>query len=125
MSSFTEPLELTPVGYRNGKLLWATLRPFAYEIGLKGSGLRLLVPEGFQTDLMTMPRIFWPFLPPHDPRYAAACVLHDYLCRWQGFSRVVADAVFYEALRVLGVGWFKATLIYAAVRLWGALTAPK
>jgi Protein of unknown function (DUF1353) len=63
----------------------------------------------------------WPVFPPHDARYVAAFVLHDHLCRWQDFSRVVADAILYDALRVLGASVFRAWIVYAAVSAWRVL----
>lgn len=114
-SNFTEPLFLKP---RPDGGEWLTARAFSYEVGKKGSGLVVTVPEDTLTDLATMPRVLWPLFPPHDPRYAAAFVLHDHLCRWPGFSRVVTDAVLYEALRALGASAPKAWLVYAAVSAW-------
>jgi hypothetical protein len=117
MSSFTDPLFLMP-RWDHDQRTWVTHRDFAYEIGSKGSGLRIVVPAGTDTDLATVPRLLWPLIPPHDPQYAAAFVLHDYLCRWHGFSRVMADAILYEALRVLGASVLTATIAYWAVAAW-------
>lgn len=115
MSSFTEPLVLTPAG----KGRYRTVRPFSFDIGLKGSGLVLTVPEGFITDLASVPRPFWWLLPPYEPQYAAAAVLHDFLCTWDGFDPFTAHSIFYDALRVLGVGHFKARVMFLAVVLFG------
>ncbi len=115
MSSFTTPLHLEPKTL-SGK--WATVDPLSYEIGCKGSGLTITVPDGFETDLASIPRLLWPIFAPHDPRYAAAAVVHDYLYRWDGFTKVAADAVFYEAMRVLNVPRWRALIMYFAVRLW-------
>jgi hypothetical protein len=117
MSSFTAPLFLSP-RVDHDQRTWITSRAFSYEIGLKGSGLVVTVPEGTDTDLATVPRLLWPLVPPHDPKYAAAFVLHDYLCRWHGFSRIVADAILYDALRVLGCSAARAWAIYLAVSAW-------
>jgi hypothetical protein len=117
MSSFTAPLFLSP-RVDHDQRTWITSRAFSYEIGTKGSGLTITVPAGTDTDLATVPRFLWPIVPPHDPQFAAAFVLHDYLCRWHGFSRVMSDAILYEALRVLGASIFTATLTYWAVSVW-------
>ena len=117
MSSFTEPLSICPVP-GNGK--WATTRDLTYEIGNKGSGLAITVPAGFETDLASVPRLLWPIFAPHDPRYAAAAVIHDYLYRWKGFDRVVADAILYEGMRLLGVPLWKSLLMYVSVRIWNS-----
>ena len=113
MSSFTLPLILSPVGVN-----WQTERPFDYEIGLKGSGLLITVPPQFTTDLGTIPAAARVLINPADARCAAAFVLHDYLCSWQGFSRTVADAVLYEGLMALGTPRWKALLIYIGVSIY-------
>lgn len=117
MSSFTAPLVLTPCPATG----WVTTRPFAYEIGKLGSGLVIEVPAGTFTDLGTIPRILWPVLPPHDPTCAAAFVLHDVLCRDREFSRLMADCVFYEAMRVLGVPRWRAATMFFGARVWALL----
>lgn len=115
MSGFTTPLNLEPI---SGPMPYRTTRDLVYDIGVKGSGLRVVVPAGFETDLATVPRLLWPICAPHDPRYAGAAVLHDYLYDWDGFTRVVADGIFYEAMRALGTPRWKAVMMYVGVRLW-------
>lgn len=122
---FTEPLQITPDYERGG---YTTCRAFSFDIGHKGSGLTITVPEGFWTDLASVPRIFWSIFPPYDPRYAAAAVLHDFLRRWgrdndgvwERFDEGTADAIFYEALKILGLPKWKAIIMYLAVRIAGA-----
>lgn len=118
MSSFTEPLNLEPSRNHAGRALWRTTRPLSYEIGYKGSGLAIEVPVGFETDLGSVPRILWPLFPPHDPQIAAAYVLHDHLLRIEDFASLLADAVLYEAMTVLGVSRWKRLAIYLPVRAW-------
>lgn len=99
-------------------MLWQTTRPMTYEIGYKGSGLVIEVPAGFETDLASIPRVLWPLMPPHDPGYAAASVLHDHLLRIEQVHAVVADAILYEAMTVLGVARWRRLTIYLPVRCW-------
>ena len=115
--AFTDPVELMPVP---GTGKYCLIQPLHYQIGFYGSDLIVTVPDGFLTDLASVPRLFWIVVPPYSPDTAAAAVLHDYLCEWNGemFSKIVADAVFYEALRVLGVPAWRAVMMYCAVRLW-------
>lgn len=112
---FTAPLHLEPLP---GKGLYRTTHDFAYEIGHEGSGLLIEVPAGFETDLATVPRILWPILSPYDPRYAAAAVIHDRLYKTPGFTRIVADAIFYEAARVLGTSRLRAGVMFIGMRIW-------
>ena len=78
MSRFTEMVTVSPVP--DGKT-WAIVEPFGYEVGSKGSGETVDVPAGFQTDIASVPRPFWPWLPRWG-RYGNAAILHDY-CYWE------------------------------------------
>jgi Protein of unknown function (DUF1353) len=113
MSNFTQPLMLSPSG-----ALWKTERELDYEIGAQGSGLFILVPQGFKTDLGTIPVWARAFINPADAKCAAAFVLHDFLCTWSNFSRTVTDAILFEALIVLATPRWKALLIHFGVSLY-------
>ena len=111
MSSFTDPLVITP----DKKGRYRTERPFSFDIGLKGSGLTVTVPAGFVTDLASVPRWFWWVFPPFDPQYAAAAVLHDFLLSWVDFDPMTAHTLFLDALLILGVERWKAWTMFLAV----------
>ncbi|MBN9308795.1 MAG: DUF1353 domain-containing protein [Devosia sp.] len=124
---FTAPLLLTPDPKGRG---YRTSRSFSYDIGFKGSRLTITVPESFPTDLATVPRALWWLFPPHDPQYAAAAVLHDYLYSWrspdgEAFDRATADGIFLEAMLILGVPRWKALVMFAAVRVYSETTPIK
>ncbi|WEK04570.1 MAG: DUF1353 domain-containing protein [Candidatus Devosia phytovorans] len=114
MSSFTDPLVITP----GEKGRYRLERPFSFDIGLKGSGLLVTVPAGYVTDLASVPRWLWWFLPPFEPQYAAAAVLHDYLLTWSGFDRLTAHTTFLDALKILCVERWKATAMFLAVVIY-------
>lgn len=116
MSSFTDPLVITP----DQAGCYRTERPFSFDIGLKGSGLTVTVPKGFVTDLASVPRWLWWLFAPHDPQYAAAAVLHDYLRSWADFDPVTAHAIFLDALLILGVARWKAVAMFAAVLIFNS-----
>lgn len=115
MSSFTQPLTVTKIGSR----LWRVERSFTYYLGSEEnpSG-KITVPKGFITDFASVPRAFWWLFPP-DGQYTQAAVLHDYLYFKAFSSRKWADEIFYEAMGVLEVPWWKRKLMYRAVRLFG------
>ena len=115
MSSFTSELKLTPLA---DGTQWKLLEPFEYHLGIKNSGIILGVPEGFVTDFASIPRFFWRVLPPWNT-HGKAAVLHDWCYQSGILSRVVSDAIFLEAMMVLGVVWWKRYALYAAVRLFG------
>ncbi len=115
MSRFTEALVVTPLA--DGKT-WVILRDFGYDVGEEGSRDCIDVAIGFQTDFATVPRALWIFLPRWG-RYGNAAVVHDWLYWTQERQRHEADAIFREAMEVLGVGRLKKSLMYWAVRAFG------
>lgn len=95
---------------------WKLTKPFHYVA--EGVGEIVHVPAGFITDFASIPRFLWALLPPTG-KYQRAAVIHDYMYRTGARSRVVADAMFLEAMIFLGVPMWKRQLMYRAVRLFG------
>jgi len=114
MSSFTTPLIVEMLANENFKIM----EEFSFYVGDIDNNEIIAVPRGFITDLATVPKIFWFFLPPTG-EYGKAAVLHDYLYANAIESKLYADNIFLEAMKVLGVGKIKRTIMYYAVRLFG------
>lgn len=93
---------------------WELLAPLTYISG----PLTVVVPKGFVTDFASTPRVLWPLVPPTG-RYTRAAVVHDYLYRSGVTSRVLADAVFLEAMGVLEAKRWRRWLMYLSVRAFG------
>ncbi len=106
MSRFREPIYFltAPISWKSNP------GPQRYE--------PVVVPKGFVTDFASIPRLFWPALPP-DGEYAYAAVVHDYLYWSQTRSREEADDILKIAMEDFKVGTVKAGAIYAAVRVAG------
>lgn len=118
MSSFTTPLKLTPGQNPKGVWGWFTTRELIY---IAKNGGTVTVPCGFFTDLGSIPSPFWPLFPPHDPRFAACFVLHDYLCRTA--PRRFADDLFLEAMLAHPqLPRWRAYVMYAAVRIYARVS---
>lgn len=94
--------------------------PLVYQDSLNGGGIRVSVPEGFVTDYASIPRPLWWLYPP-DGSYALPAVVHDYLYRNCRCSRFLADAIFRDAMRSVGVPVLRRIAIYYAVRFFGWL----
>lgn len=109
---FLDPLdaEFLPDGYH-----WRLLRPVDLDDVLIG---HISVPAGFETDLGSIPRIFWNLLPPIGPA-SQAFVVHDYLYSRQIISRSDADEVLLRAMFSTGTHWAACWLIYLGVRIGG------
>lgn len=76
------------------------------------------VPEGFVTDLASVPRPFWAIMRP-EGRYAYAAVVHDYLYWMQDRSREEADKIFRFAMEDSKVDSTTLSSLYEAVDTLG------
>lgn len=120
MSNFLSPLRIEDAGPgKHGRQVFVLLEEFPYEVGAAGSGLVIRVPAGFVTDFASIPRLFWTIVSPVG-QHGKAAVVHDFLYRQtSGFSKVLADAIFFEAMELLGVPWYRRWAMYLAVRFFG------
>jgi len=126
-STFTTPLEIEYIDGRN----WKITQEFDYymdgnpehmtTIELR-TAATIQVPAGFVTDFASVPKLFWNILPPTGA-YGKAAVIHDYLYRTGGlagkYTKADCDAIFYDAMGVLGVPNWKRWVMYVAVSLFG------
>ncbi|MDT3678904.1 MAG: DUF1353 domain-containing protein [Burkholderiaceae bacterium] len=77
------------------------------------------VPDGFVTDLTSIPQIAWSFgIRPEGP-YAYAAIIHDYLYWMQDRTREEADQIFLIAMADSKVDESLRNSIYNVVRLGG------
>ena len=87
-------------------------------------GKKIIVPQNFVCDGMSVPRILWSLISPAiHPNTIAASIVHDYLYQHgssKGWSRWQADLFFYCVLRCDGVSAWRAAAAFAGVRLFGA-----
>lgn len=108
------PLPLN-VQYNNTAKTWKLLQPFIFVDEVEGP---IDVPARFTTNGLTLPRI--PLVLAMFDNYGfPAAVVHDYLYAASGVGRKESDQVFYRALRASGVARWRASLMYAGVRLFG------
>jgi hypothetical protein len=85
-------------------------------LGEDGKPLKVVVPDKYTTDLASIPRIFR-LLFAKNGRHRPAAVPHDFLCRLgMEFPRRLADRIFLEAMKVVGVKRWKRYPMYWAVR---------
>lgn len=146
MSAFTGSLLLLEVapGQR-----WRIFDAIVWEVGAEGSGQRIEIPAGFETDGATIPGPLRLVLAVWGS-YGRAAALHDYLYSiirerrlwdgdgaphpafaawdatsaglglgWEASARRWADQQFYEAMRACGTSRPLALLMWAAVRMGG------
>ena len=95
---------------KGGSILWRPNQGQTYQL--------VDVPEGFVTDLASVPRIFWQVLRP-EGRYAYAAVVHDYLYWTQTRPRHEADQILNFAMQDSRVSDAQRWAIYQAVDKFG------
>lgn len=123
---FSKPPALVYLG--NGK--YRTTGPVVYQ----GKTESIVIPGGLVTDLASVPRLFWAWLPPTGV-YENAAVIHDLLCdelnvRHRNHittppqvSARDTDGLFRRVMRECGVGFLTRWVMWTGVR-WGALLNP-
>jgi len=105
-----------PMMNRSGEQLWEVLTPLGYMSDTTNS--TIIVPEGFVTDLTSIPRMPLVYVSLGNKAQMAA-VIHDYLYSTAEFTRKIADKVLLEAMEVTQVPWIQRRLVYAGVRVGG------
>lgn len=98
-----------------GRDEWILDRLLAYDSDTAGL---IEVPAGFKTDFASIPRIFHRLLP-QNGEYDAPAIIHDYLYATGIFPKAKADLIFLEAMKALGVAWWKREAMYQAVNAFG------
>lgn len=84
--------------------------------GEDGELVEVIVPDRYETDLASIPRVVR-FLIIKNGRHRPAAVPHDYLCRLGlEFPRRLADKIFMEAMKLVGVKRRRRYPMYWAVR---------
>lgn len=86
-----------------------------------GIYLDLLIPDGYITDLASIPRLLWRIIAPFELSIAAPLV-HDFLYQNGGcrtFTRSDVDLIFLWIMEKEGVVWWRRNLAYPAVRVFG------
>ena len=115
MSDFTTDLVCKDLSGRHRELV----ESFSFYLGTDSKACVFNVPVGFITDGASVPRVLHSLISPWSGKHSKAAVLHDYLYRSGVVSRLIADVIFLEAMRVLKVNRFTALTMYIAVRLFG------
>lgn len=114
MGRFSDPLDLRWVGVAKGTVVWELIQPLSY---VTDAGETIVVPAGFQTDLASVPRVLWIWLPP-DWKYTKAAILHDYLIVSKVRSWDEANKLFHEGMRTLNVNKNTNWIMYKTVCFW-------
>lgn len=98
---------------------WILEKPLCYvsNIAIDGKYV-IIVPEDFETDFASVPRLPLSYLTAGNTAHKAA-VVHDYLYENGIGTKELADKIFLEAMEVSGIAAWRRTLMYWAVVLGG------
>lgn len=118
----SDQLNIHPFKDENGRWAWAVSDEFYVRFG-DASGPVLVIPEGFLTDLGSIPWWVRSLFNPSDPAAAPAYVAHDYMNTLTGhrppgvdvWSSQAAAALLYDLLRIQGVAAWSAKAQYLGV----------
>lgn len=109
-------VELVSDTEADGRGMWRLVHPLAFQSAVVGRAIT--VPDGFETDFASVPRIPVAYWLAGDTAHAAA-VVHDYLYSTGEFPREIADRVLLEAMAAEGVPAWRRYPMYWAVRACG------
>jgi hypothetical protein len=98
------------------KKLYELKEPLRFEI----DGLDWYVPNGFETDLASIPYPINKILKRDNKRYVRSSILHDYLYEIK-FNRFESDELFFKAMRIEGSPLIYSVIFYLAVRIFGKI----
>ena len=118
MSAFLSPLILKYIG-ENDEELWELHEDLIYQSDV--AAYTFVIPKGFKTDLSSVPRAplaYWLT----GGKAKLPSIPHDFLCETKLVTREMADLVFLEAAKLVGVpGWRRKTM-YSMVRGYAIVT---
>ena len=107
------------VTYNTHLGLWILKEPFY----MNKSGVIISIAEGYETDLASIPRVFWRVIAPFELSISAPLV-HDYLygnggvAQNQVLTREETDKLFLKIMEAEGVPWWRRKIAYRAVRMF-------
>lgn len=102
---------------------WWIVRQQGGLVYTTNDGRKIVVPEGFKTNLASTPWVVWWFLP-RDGDYAPAAIVHDWLytvkeIEGKPITKSEADAIMSEASEAVGVGCVRRGAIWSGLWLGG------
>ena len=113
MGHFTDNIGIEPAG---GKL-WRVNNAFSY-VTDQGDVIDILLD--FIFDGASIPRIAWILIGhPLSQEFLAPSAVHDKLCQTHRFKPAKTHHIFKQAMRDNLVAWWKRTVMWSAVRLFG------
>lgn len=111
-SEFLTPLRVEQISDDD----WRVTEDFRYRSAVLDR--EILVPAGFVTDFASVPRLPVIYLLAGGVAVRPA-TLHDFLYRSGSAPKEKADAVFLEAMELVGIPWWRRKMMWAGVAVFG------
>lgn len=96
------------------KVMFRLLQSLSFTLGDKA----IFIPEGYETDFASTPRLTWIFIPPVG-RYSIPSIVHDFIYDNRIGTRAEADLIFLEMMIKYNVPKLTAYIMYWGVRIGG------
>lgn len=109
-------LILKPIGFNR----WEVVEDFVKVIETKEMLTTIVVKRGFETDLASVPRIFWVMFPPFSCPQPA--VIHDWIWEKTDMPSKQRDEIFYNLMIDYGMYKWKAKIMWGAVKIYSKLS---
>lgn len=125
MSSFTDGIEVKPLGGGKYKLIKSF--EYYYTVG-KNLTESIIMPKGRVTDFASVPALLHWLLPPTDKHLMKPSLIHDVLYSEElitnkntgaYFTRKESDIEMFKMMMILGAPRWKLFSVYTALRLFG------
>jgi hypothetical protein len=94
--------------------------PIVFELGARGSGFFITVPQGYITDGYSLPGRMLQLFQPASATFLLPAILHDWLYDVGSVPRDMCDRILLQAMRAVGVAAWQRFFVYRAVRFGGA-----
>ena len=119
------------IKYDEQQQIWTLTETYIYQ----SEDLTIIIKEGFEFDLASVPRPFWWAISPFDLSITAP-LIHDFLYLHRGkppqgtvilyrtFTRLEADRLFDRIMKQENVAAWRRAIAYRALRLFGWLASP-
>lgn len=105
-----------------GVRTWIVSGGLSYYIGDRKAENWVYVPNGYRVTGANVPKLFKDWIRPCD-KYGQAVIIHNFLSQTakvrmagekQAMTRRLSNKVFLEAMKVIGVPWYKRTILFLA-----------
>jgi hypothetical protein len=109
---------LEPTNRYNGdRRMYRLRQEFTFDLTYKGGWESITIPEGYETDLATLPRVLTFFLGRRDD-YLEESIIHDWLCD-HGQPRFFTNAKMRQVMYVIGRPRWKRWCIFYGLMAFG------